>query len=107
MAFRFTDLRKTLESHFSFEEKDGYLKSALSAAPWMANEAGRLLRQHALFLEELSHIEAILSNGEGLVGTRRELQVAFALFKRRLERHENRENRLVQSAFTRDVSAGD
>ena len=106
LTVRFTDLRETLESHFSFEEKDGYFESALSAAPWLAPDAGRLLRQHALFLEELGHIEAILIPGEG-VGTRRELQTAFALFRRRLERHETRENRLVQSAFTRDISAGD
>ena len=106
MAICFKDLREALESHFFFEEKDGYFNSALSAAPWLADDAGRLLRQHALFLEELGHIEAILIPGRR-VGTRQELRAAFALFRRRLERHEDRENRLLQSAFCRDISAGD
>jgi hypothetical protein len=105
LTVRFTDLRETLESRFSFEEKDGYFESALSAAPWLAHVAGCLLRQHALFLEELGNIEAILPGGG--VDTRRELQAAYALFRRCLERHENQENRLMQSAFYRDISAGD
>ena len=106
LTVRFASLREALEGHFSFEEKDGYFNSALSVAPWLAKDAGRLHRQHALFLSELDRIQCISTPDEG-AGSRQGLQTAFALLRRRLEQHENRENRLLQSAFSRDVSAGD
>ena len=103
---QFTQLHRTLEDHFGFEEKGGYFEGVLSDAPWLAHEVGALRDQHAAFLQETLKLQGLVvpkptkANWE-------DVEVAFRRFRRRLLQHENRENRLALRAAARDVIASD
>lgn len=106
LAERFGELRHLLESHFEFEEQGGYFEGVLTEAPWLEREVRTLRRQHARFLLQLLEMEKMVTPNRWPL-TWRELRAAFRRFGRRLAEHEDRENRLLLRAATRDVGAAD
>jgi hypothetical protein len=98
-AFReaLTVLRDELAAHFLEEEQGGCLEEASCRCPSLAPEAERLLAEHPLLLGELD--EVIAAVDAATVRRIPGLGDGFERFVKTLRRHEEDENRLLESAF--------
>jgi iron-sulfur cluster repair protein YtfE (RIC family) len=107
MAFRVHELRDLLSEHFAEEERDGYLRAALAAAPQFMRPAANLREQHAQFLERLDHLIAQLQQCEPESRFWRESRDELEQLIVDLRRHEQSENAIVQAAFEDDLGTKD
>jgi iron-sulfur cluster repair protein YtfE (RIC family) len=107
MAFRVQNLRDLLSEHFAEEEKDGYLRAALAAAPQFARPAATLREQHAQFLERLDQLIVRLRQCDPESCYWRESRDDLEQLIADLRQHEQSENAIVQSAFEDDLGTED
>lgn len=105
MASRVSNVRSLLEHHFEREESGGYLVSALKAAPQLADEAALLQKQHAGFLARLDQLIDCLKRSE--CSSWQDAFAGFEQFAEDLQKHEQREHTLLQTAFNQDEGEGD
>lgn len=98
-----SELRQALEAHFFLEESGGYLSAVLALAPERNLAVARLESDHSRMQGGLAALlcEALLAR------SREELRTNVSAFLGVLADHERRENELVQSTFSSEVSAGD
>ncbi len=107
MAFRVQNLRDLLAEHFAEEERDGYLRAALAAAPQFTRHAATLREQHARFLERVDHLIKRLPQCEPVSPYWRELRDELEQLVADLRQHEQSENAIVQAAFEDDLETKD
>lgn len=95
---------KTLAEHFRFEEQNGYMDAVKAREPRMERRIQELAEQHG----------ALAGSLDGLVKEAREVLKANASWQekvrawvKRIQRHELKENKLVQEAFDFDIGAED
>ena len=105
MASRVTNIRSLLQHHFEREECGGYLSSALKTAPQFADEAAQLQMQHAGFLASLDQLIDCLKRSQ--CGSWQGAFAGFEQFVEDLQKHEQREHTLLQTAFNQDEGEGD
>jgi hypothetical protein len=91
-------LRDELAAHFLEEEQGGCLEEASCRCPSLAREAARLLEEHAVLLGELDQVIAAVA-AANTARRIHELGYGFERFAKTLRRHEEDENRLLESAF--------
>jgi hypothetical protein len=107
MGMRVETLKAKLAAHFKLEEAGGYLKEPLNAAPHLAEQAQRLLADHAAVLADLDRLsqrlEASPCEFDCWTAAWHELAAILA----RLEKHEHEENEFWQSAFENDLGSID
>ena len=100
-------LSELVESHFSHEERGGYLKDALERAPRLTPQAELLLDQHAPLQEEVEKLRLLVHSGVESAAWWTRIESDFHKFASRLINHEHAENMLVQEAYTEDIGTGD
>jgi hemerythrin len=96
-------LLETVERHFEFEERGGYMGEVLRRRPSLQWEVDNLLNQHAVLRADLQR--AFRSSGDP-----REWSDLVALLQQwiaTIGRHEARENQLFQEVFDTDNGVGD
>jgi hemerythrin len=98
-----TELRETLESHFSMEEAGGYLASVTSEAPQHSLLVAKLESDHSRMRGMLASLLA----GALVARSREDLRNDVEEFLAFLASHERRENQLVIDTFTTDIPATD
>lgn len=106
----FEQLRDGLGLHFTLEEACGYFDNPVLASPRLSHESLLLRAQHrALYLE----ISELVERAARDYDRKREadwitmVAKAFMRFYRRFEKHEARENALIQQAYEEDLGGGD
>jgi hemerythrin len=98
--------------HFWHEEKDGYMRPVIEAAPQLAHAAEELRAQHAHLLDELESLRQLVESPASATSgkpeqARLKLRDAYQQFLRHYMAHEAAEDALMQEAFQSDVAAGD
>lgn len=96
-----------LQTHFEFEESDGYFTSLVEKAPRAAQTVERILREHREMLKE---IEEMISTARKDLDEKRStdaLAERYERFREKLEEHEHLENELLQSVYTEDIGTKD
>lgn len=96
-----------VESHFSHEERGGYLKDALNRAPRFSAQAALLLEQHEALQEELEKLRLLVHAGVETPGWWTRVESDLHQFATRLVNHEHAENKVVQEAYTVDIGTND
>jgi RNA polymerase-binding transcription factor DksA len=99
------DLGRRMPEQFRTEEREGYLREALNAAPRFSRKATSLLLQHADFSRRIDSIvkeaETALDSPEAWARVREDFrQLALELLV-----HEQAENEILESAFLDDLGA--
>ncbi len=100
------DLHSYLKQHFEAEEREGgFFASVIAAAPHHAHVVDELTREHETLLVDLPSITAGLTTGPEPAPpeTIRRVNAFIAA----MERHEHREEGLLQTTLDRDLSVGD
>jgi hypothetical protein len=93
-----------VDQHFRFEEVNGYMDTVRKREPRLEHTVQQLADEHRQlrvglrFLVERAGSAGTLDDG---------LRTEVAAWIERLERHEARENELVQNAFNLDIGAED
>jgi hypothetical protein len=107
MGMRVKALRSRVAAHFQLEETGGYLREPLNAAPHRAEQAQRLLADHAAVLADLDRLsqrlEASPCEFDCWTAAWHELAATLA----RLEKHEHEENEFWQTAFEDELGSID
>lgn len=98
-----SELITALERHFAWEEEGGYMSEALQAAPWLFRRAAALRRQHAMLLRAAEQIREGTHHAANL----ELLKSSLERLVRRVRRHEQAEDTLLQEAVTQDIGAKD
>lgn len=96
-----------LQTHFEFEESDGYFSSLVEKAPHEAPTVERILREHREMLEE---IETMIVTAKKDLNEKRDtkaLAQQYSKFREKLELHERVENDLLQTVHTEDIGTKD
>jgi len=93
--------------HFWCEERSGHLNVATERAPNLAVRAEALIREHEEMALQLRDIQRHTSAAEASTVWWQQLQDLWEQFLTRFEKHEDAENRLLQTAFTEDLGAID
>ena len=96
-----------LQTHFEFEEGDGYFEDLFEKAPRMASTVDHLLREHGEMLEEVDQLVEIARDDFASKHDTSELAQRFAQFHDKLAAHEHAENALVQEVYNVDVGTKD
>ena len=97
-------LRDRLGSHFTLEERGGYLDGVTAVRPGLLATVDKLKRQHADLLDEADRLTASLCNPASRPADAAG-QVAHLLDH--LTAHEIEENELFQETVIDDLGAGD
>ena len=92
-----------LNEHFANEEKGGYLKSALRAAPQFERQAGVLKGQHADFSRRLAKVREDLPGTVSLPLPWSQVQLDLQDLVKELIDHEESENGILSAAFLDDL----
>jgi RNA polymerase-binding transcription factor DksA len=92
-----------LDEHFQNEEKGGYLRAALDAAPQFERRARYLNGQHPEFSRRLSTIQAKLPDLPPLPLPWSQLQLDIQSLVEDLIEHEEEENEILSAAFLDDL----
>ena len=93
-------IRDALAAHFHAEEAGGCLEEAVSRCPSLAPQASQVLQEHRSLMEELNRlIERVETMHQPTASTAHALSDDLHELLRRLNLHEQLENRIVQQAF--------
>ncbi len=98
------ELGDKLVKHFALEESGGYFGEALLHAPRLVSRANDLMAQHPKMAVEAKSIVPLGASAEDWWA---ETAKRFEAFTKELLLHEQREDRLLQEAYTNDIEAGD
>lgn len=101
------DLRQTLETHFKFEEKGGFMKPVLEARPTKSQAVDHLLEEHGRILEQFDRLIASLEAAKIEPARLKDLGEEYKNLIAGVQHHERAENELIQMVFTQDLGAGD
>lgn len=96
-----------LQTHFEFEEADGYFGNLMEKAPRAVPIVERILREHREMLEEIEEMIATAKKDLNEKHDTHELSQQYAKFREKLEEHEHLENDLLQSVYTDDIGTKD
>jgi hypothetical protein len=97
------ELEGHLAEHFAVEEQHGgFFDDVRAAAPHRSQVVDELAEEHGLILDELKELAKILKGAPPRAGY---IERAQALSKR-LEKHERREEGLLQEIHDRDLDGG-
>lgn len=103
-------LRDDLAMHFSIEESLGYFTDPLECAPWLCDEAAKLLSQHDRLYREIGRLvdnADALSRSEAWLEFEKSIPRQFISFYHRLQKHESAEVDLIMDALYLDIGVGD
>ncbi len=103
LAARLELTRAHLAEHFRFEEENGYLDSVLEEQPNLNHAVQRLHEEHRDLLAALDRLVADVAAEQ----SPDEFAARVAEWARKVRRHEQRENILVEDAFNLDLAATD
>lgn len=93
-------IRDALAAHFHAEETGGCLEEAVSRCPSLAPQAAQVLQEHRSLLEDLNRlIQRVETMHQPTAPAAHALSDELHAVLRRLYRHEQLENRIVQQAF--------
>jgi hypothetical protein len=104
LATRLDRTRMHLAEHFRFEEQNGYLASIVEEHPHLDRAVQRLHDEHRELLAELDRLRAEAHSARQLPEG---LTDRIARWARKVRRHEQSENILVEDAFNVDLAAWD
>ena len=100
--------RDHLERLFSLEEHDGYMMAVKEVCPHMTDKTDALRREHDDLRGELHRIMPCLDRVSPIDHEQFELiSVQLLRLIKRLDRHTEKENNLLQEALLRDEGVGD
>jgi len=96
-----------LQTHFEWEESDGYFSGIVQQLPRLSEAVDQLVREHAAFLGEVNELVTMaridLTNNRDTS----DLAERFAQLHCKLISHEHEENRLLQEAYVVDIGTQD
>jgi hypothetical protein len=96
--------RAQLAEHFRFEEQNGYLTSVLERNPHLGHAVERLGAEHG---ELLSLLDELCRQARSAATVSAELSPRVGDWARKVRRHEQRENILVEDAYNLDLGTKD
>jgi len=96
-----------LVKHFAMEEDGGYFAEALTHAPQLVARANALLAQHPMMCTQAKALLIDLQSTRGQEEWWEETSQRFRAFKAELLKHEMREDKLLQEAYTQDIGSHD
>jgi hemerythrin-like domain-containing protein len=100
--------RDHLERLFAIEEHDGYMAVALDECPHLSGKIDTLRREHDVLREEIRSImpqlERVLPTDHAQFQT---ISKQLRQLIKRLDRHAEQENDLIQEALLRENGVGD
>lgn len=96
-------LLETVERHFEFEERDGYMDEVLRRRPSLQLEVDQLFNQHAVLRADLQRAFRWSGDNRQWSG----LVDLLAQWIASIGRHEARENQLFQEVIDTDDGVGD
>lgn len=96
-----------LQTHFEFEEGDGYFASLVQKAPRTAATVERLLREHREMSQEVEEMIVIAREDLAQKHDTSDLAERYRKFREKLEVHEHLENDLLQDVYTEDIGTKD
>lgn len=96
-----------LQTHFEFEESDGYFEELVQRAPRMAAQVDHLLREHSEMLQEVDELVSIARKDLATKHDTADLAERYAQFRSKVVAHERLENKLVQVAYNVDIGTND
>jgi hemerythrin-like domain-containing protein len=93
-------IREELAAHFRAEETGGCLEEAVSRCPSLAPQAAQVLQEHKSLLEDLERlIQRVEALQQPTAPAAHALSDDLHAVLRRLNQHEQLENRVMQQAF--------
>ena len=101
---RLNKTRAHVVDHFRFEEDSGYMDSVREREPRLERAVEQLAADHRALLESLDALIEKVHTAPRLDPT---LGAKVTAWIKDIQRHEARENRLVQEAFSLDIGAED
>jgi len=107
MAKSVAQLADLCGMHFNREEEGGYLREALLASPWLAEQVRTLREEHEALLEAIESLRVLTQSGVESPAWWTRVRDDFEQFAVGLGQHEAKENLLVQQAFCDDLGQGD
>jgi hypothetical protein len=96
-----------LKAHFAFEESGGFMTEVVKALPNLASKVMHLKDDHKAILDQSEELCRIAKEEALTWETLPNFTVQIFSLVRRLERHEQKETALVQSAFADDLGMTD
>jgi hemerythrin len=94
-------------AHFNHEEQGGYMREAVTAAPWLADRVRSLLEEHETLLEAIESLRILVQSGIESAAWWKRVENDFHKFAAHLREHEANENLMVQQAFCDDLGQGE
>jgi hypothetical protein len=101
---RLDRMRANLAEHFRFEEQNGYLDSILERHPHLERAVARLQVEHRDLLRALDEIRDAARSSATVTDDLRDRALQWT---KKVRRHEQSENVLVEDAFNIDLAAED
>ena len=101
-------LEEQLDYHFHVEARHGSLKEVREVFPRLAGVITKTENEHPQLLEDLDSVwRAASALSKPKSGELAGLERKFKTFLNRLNRHQQKENRIIQDAYNFDIGAGD
>ena len=104
------ELRDQLALHFALEEAYGYFDDPAYVAPRLCEQATELRAEHrdlyTLICEVGDHAQRLHERGPASA-FQSKVAAHYAVFEGRLQRHETRENELIQQQYGDDIGCAD
>jgi hypothetical protein len=107
VAGSLSSLCSHLKAHFAFEESGGFMTEVVNALPNLASKVIHLKEDHKVILDESEELSRIAKEETLTSETLPNFALRIFSLIRRLERHEQKETALVQSAFVDDLGMTD
>jgi hypothetical protein len=107
VAGSLSSLCSHLKAHFAFEESGGFMTDVIKALPNLASNVTHLKEDHKVILDESEELCKIAKEESLTSETLPTFALRIFILIRRLERHEQKETALVQSAFVDDLGMTD
>ncbi|MCH7686261.1 MAG: hemerythrin domain-containing protein [Planctomycetes bacterium] len=96
-----------LQTHFEFEESDGYFSGLAQKTPHVSATVERLLREHEAILEEVDKLVTMTREAFATAHDTSDLAKRFSRFHTQLVNHEHEENKLIQDVYNVDIGTTD
>ena len=96
-----------LQTHFEFEEADGYFEDIIQKAPRLVSAVDQLIQEHSKMLQEIDELIKIARDDFAFKHDTTGLAKRYGQFRDKLAAHEHMENKLVQEAYNVDVGTKD
>lgn len=104
----FEHLRAHLIKHFAIEESEGYMIAVTQRRPDKVEQVRRMRDEHVAVTARASEIMTSLREARSMASTQAtRIRAEVRSLLDQIRRHEENENRLIQSVFNTDVNGND